>query len=155
MAALNLNDREADIAVNHIDLQNRDYRPTLDEFGAYIRNPVFSHFCAEMTETYSGREKIEYSACSMEKGWNVKFQKSGKTLCTIYPREQYFTVMLVIGRREKDAFEAMLPNCCPAMREIYDRTKEGNGQRWLMIDVEDQDQLYRDMLRGIALRSVK
>ena len=41
------------------------------------------------------------------------------------------------------------------MREIYDRTKEGNGQRWLMIDVEDQDQLYRDMLRGIALRSVK
>ena len=37
MAALNLNDREADIAVNHIDLQNRDYRPTLDEFGAYIR----------------------------------------------------------------------------------------------------------------------
>lgn len=146
---------EADTAVNHMDLQNRDCRPTLDDLGAYIRNPVFSQFCAELMETYSCKEKIEYSACSMEKGWNVKFRKSGKTLCTIYPREQYFTVMLVIGRKEKDAFEAMLPDCCPAMREIYDRTREGGGQRWLMIDLEDQDELYRDVFRGIAVRAAK
>ena len=138
-----------------IDRLDKSRCPSLEEMGEYVGNPLFSQFCAEVKDRYQCAERIEFSACSMEKGWNVKFQKSGKTLCTIYPREQYFTVMLVIGRREKAAFEAMLPNCCPAMREIYDRTKEGNGQRWLMIDVEDQDQLYRDMLRGIALRSVK
>ena len=138
-----------------MDRLDKSRCPSLEEMGEYVGNPLFSQFCAEVKDRYQCAERIEFSACSMEKGWNVKFQKSGKTLCTIYPREQYFTVMLVIGRREKDAFEAMLPDCCPAMREIYDRTKEGNGQRWLMIDVEDQDQLYRDMLRGIALRSVK
>lgn len=63
--------------------------------------------------------------------------------------------MLVIGRKEKEPFEAILPDCCPAMREIYDRTKEGNGQRWLMIDLEDRDELYRDVFRGIAVRAAK
>lgn len=138
-----------------IDLENKDYCPSLEEIGAFIRNPAFPQFCAELMETYSCGEKIEYSACSMERGWNVKFKKSGKTLCTIYPREQYFTVMLVIGRKEKESFEAILPDCCPALLEIYNRTKEGNGQRWMMIDLEDRDELYRDVFRGIAVRAAK
>lgn len=138
-----------------IDLQSKDYCPSLEEIGAYIRNPVFPQFCAELMEAYATKEKIEYSACSMERGWNVKFKRSGKALCTIYPREQYFTVMLVIGRKEKERFEAILPACCPAMREIYGRTNEGNGQRWLMIDLEDRDELYRDVFRAIAVRAAK
>ena len=40
------------------------------------------------------------SACSWEQGWNVKFKKAGKTLCTLYPRELFFTVMVVVGKRE-------------------------------------------------------
>ena len=71
-----------------IDLQNRDYQPTLNEMGEYVRNPVFREFCGEIMGTYRCAEKIEYSSCSMERGWNVKFKKSGKSLCTIYPREQ-------------------------------------------------------------------
>ena len=138
-----------------IDLKNKDYRPTPDELGDYIGNPVFRQFCGELKEAYSCKEIIEYSGCSMEPGWNVKFKRSGRSLCTIYPREQYFTVMLVVGRKEKEAFEAMLPGCTAAMREIYERTREGNGQRWLMIDLEDRDDLYRDVLRGIAVRAAK
>ena len=88
----------------------------------------------------------------MEPGWNVKFKKSGRSLCTIYPRETYFTVMAVVGRREKEAVEAMLPDCAPRLRDLYARTAEGNGQRWLMIDLEDRDEVYRDVLRLIEIR---
>ena len=84
-----------------INLQSRDYCPLLNEIEAYVKNPLFSQFCSEIKEKYKINEKIEYSSCSWEKGWNVKFKKSGKTLCTIYPREAYFTVMAVIGRKEK------------------------------------------------------
>ena len=138
-----------------IDLQNRDYQPTLNEMGEYVRNPVFREFCGEIMGTYRCAEKIEYSSCSMERGWNVKFKKSGKSLCTIYLREQYFTVLLVVSRKEKEAVETIMPECCAALRDIYDRTREGNGQRWLMVDVEDRDELYRDVLRGIAIRASK
>lgn len=135
-----------------MNLQNKDYCPSLDEIAAYVQNPVFSQFCEEIRAAYSCKEKIEYSACSMEKGWNIKFRKSGRALCTVYPREQYFTVMVVVGQREKAAVEAILPGCTGALREIYSHTRECNGQRWLMIDLEDQDGLYRDVFRLTGIR---
>ena len=48
------------------------------------------------------KPNLEFSKCSWEPGWNVKFKKSGKTLCTVYPRENYFTVIVVIGKKEKE-----------------------------------------------------
>lgn len=36
--------------------------------------------------------------------------------------------------------------------EKYHQTQEGNGQRWLMIDLEDEDELYKDLLRLIQIR---
>ena len=134
------------------DLQNREHCPTLDELGAYIRNPLFPKFCGEVMETFSCRAAAEFSACSWEKGWNVKFKKAGKTLCTIYPRELYFTVIVVVGRREREAVETILPECAPALRELYHRTREGSGQRWLAVDIEDGGSGYEDLLRLIQIR---
>lgn len=135
-----------------INLQDRNICPTLDEIAEYIRNPLFQEFCLEIKEMYSMKEKIEFSSCSWEPGWNIKFKKSGKNLCTIYPREDFFTVLLVVGRKEKEAVEAILPDCTAEFREVYDQTKEGNGQRWLMVDLEDPGELYRDVLRVIEIR---
>ena len=39
------------------------------------------------------------------------------------------------------------------VRKLYEQTQEGNGQRWLMIDLEDQDALYQDALHLIKLRN--
>lgn len=135
-----------------IDLQNRDFCPDLDEIGIYIKNPVFQKFCTEIKTKYSCKEKIEFSSCTMERGWNVKFKKSGRTLCTIYPRELFFTVMVVIGQKEKETVTSILPDCSERLQEIYHQTKEGNGQRWLMIDLEDQDSLYDDVLKLVEIR---
>ncbi len=135
-----------------IDLQAKDNCPTLETISEYIRNPVFTQLCSEIKSTCKCNEKIEYSSCSWEKGWNIKFKKSGKTLCTVYPRECYFTVMIVIGPKEKAPVEAILPECTAELSDIYNRTPEGNGQRWLMIDLEDKSALYNDVLRLIQIR---
>lgn len=135
-----------------IDLQNKNSRPTIEEISEYVRNSVFMQFCLEMKNTYQCSEKIEYSACSWEKGWNIKFKKAGKTLCTIYPKECYFTVMIVVGSKEKASVEAILPECTAELQKIYHQTKEGNGQKWLMIDLEDKENLYNDLLRIIQIR---
>lgn len=138
-----------------IDPQNREICPTLDEIGAYIRNPLFQNLCGRLQTDYRCKEKIEFSACSWEPGWNVKFRKSGKTLCTIYPRESFFRIMVVIGTKEKEAVSTLLSDCSSRLKDIYRETPEGNGQRWLMIDREDPDVLYNDMLRLIHIRSGK
>ncbi len=138
-----------------IDLQDRTVCPTLEDIAEAVHNPLFEKFCSKIKETYGVSEKIEFSSCSMEPGWNVKFKKSSRALCTVYPREAYFTVMVVVGQKEKEATEAMLSHCSVKLQEIYRQTKEGNGQRWLMIDLEDPDDSYEDVLELIKIRSGK
>lgn len=135
-----------------IDLQDKNYCPTIKEISEYVRNPVFMEFCLEIKDTYKCNEKIEYSSCSWEKGWNIKFKKAGKTLCTIYPKENYFKVLVVVGAKEKALVEADLSECTAELYDIYNQTKEGNGQRWLMIELEDKESLYNDVLRLIKIR---
>ncbi|PWM56735.1 MAG: hypothetical protein DBX91_13315 [Subdoligranulum variabile] len=135
-----------------ISLTDKACCPAMEEVAAYIRNPLFRQFCGDMKEAFGCAPRMEYSACSWERGWNLKFKKGGKNLCTLYPRENYFTVLVVVGAKEKPAAEALLPACTPELRAIYSAAKEGNGQRWLMIDLEDRDALYADVLRLIRLR---
>lgn len=74
-----------------IDMQNQEEIPILEDFAAYIRNPVFMKFCSEIKKKYRCHEKIEFSRCSLERGWNVKFKKSGKSLgkaCVRYIQEK-------------------------------------------------------------------
>lgn len=135
-----------------IDIQDPTYCPAMEEVEAYVKNQVFQTFCTAIKENYKVKETIEFSSCSMEKGWNIKFKKSGKSLCTIYPKESFFTVLVVIGKKEKAAVEEILPGCSPEIQGIYHQTKEGNGQRWLMIPLEDKDSVYEDVLRLIGIR---
>lgn len=135
-----------------IDLQDKGVCPALEEISEYVRNPVFMEFCSEIKDTYKCKEKIEYSSCSLERGWNIKFKKAGKTLCTVYPREGYFTVLVVVGAKEKAHVEAILTECTAELQNIYAQTKEGNAQRWLMVDIEDKDGLYADLQQLIQIR---
>lgn len=131
-----------------IDLLNQGCEPTLDEISGYVRNPVFDRFCQDLGASY----RIEFSRCSWMPGWNIKFRKGSQSLCTVYPGESVFTVLVVIGAKEREAAEALLPECSRRIQEIYRETQEGNGQRWLMIDLEDRDEVYEDTLRLIELR---
>lgn len=135
-----------------IDIQDRAYYPVLEEIGEYVNNPVFTQFCTDMKTRYNCNEKIEFSSCSWEYGWNVKFRKAGKNLCTIYPKEEYFSVLVVIGQKEKKAVEAILQECTAELKDIYNQTKTGNGQKWLMIDLEDKEKMYADIFRLIDIR---
>ena len=62
-----------------IDIQDKKYCPTLGEMIEYVHNPVFARFCSDMKSKYHCSEKIEFSSCSWQFGWNIKFKKSGKT----------------------------------------------------------------------------
>ena len=55
-------------------------------------------------------------------------------------------------KKEKDAVKAILQEFNPILRDIYCQTKDGNGQRWLMIDLEDKENMYSDIFRLIDIR---
>lgn len=135
-----------------IDIKDMSYAPSLEEISDYIDFPLFEAFCQYMETEYKAILKIEYSKDSLARGWNVKFRKAGKGLCVVYPKERYFTLLVVVGNKERDLVVNMLPHLSKEIRELYRDTKEGNGQRWLMIDLHAEDCVYQDVLRLIRIR---
>ena len=54
--------------------------------------------------------------------------------------------------KEQDEFDKLFPTLSKEIQEIYNTTKEGNSQRWLMIDIKNSDCVYDDVLKLIKIR---
>ena len=125
--------------------------PTLEEIDRFIESPLWNGLCSWAEGAYSIAPKVEYSTCSGAPGWNVKYKKSGRALCTLYPEAGQFTALVTIGAKEATQAELLLPTCTDYIRELYARTREFNGARWLMIRVTDA-QVLEDVKQLIRLR---
>lgn len=132
--------------------ENSLHFPSKLDMENYIHNELWKDFCFYMKQTFQVEPQFEFSKCSWEFGWNIKFKKSSKSLCTIYPRENYFIIMIVITTKEKQIFEEKMFDFCHEIQQIYKETKEGNGQRWLMIELEDKDKKYEDIKAILELK---
>lgn len=137
------------------DRNNYNCVPTDFDISNYINNHTWECFTKYMCDVFNIKPCYEFSKCSCEYGWNIKFKKGSKNLCTVYPRENYFIVLIVIGSKEKVEFENYYDNFGNDIKELYRTTAEGNGQKWLMIELEDEDRRYADTLKLIAIRSGK
>lgn len=125
--------------------------PSAEEICAYVNNPLWMQLCNYVEENYQVKPVYEYSRCSMQQGWNVKYKKAGRTLCTLYPMEGFFIVLIVIGERERMEIELELPFFTDYLVQLYHNTKCGMGQKWLMIHVTD-DLILEDVKHCIAIR---
>ena len=91
-----------------IDIKDINYKPSVDEISKYINNSLFSVFYKYLMNEYKAICTVEYSKDVWLQGWNVKFKKSGKSLCVVYPKDKYFTVLVVVGNKEKESVENLL-----------------------------------------------
>ena len=116
----------------------KEREPSLAGIADYIGNPLWGNLCAHLESAYNVRPRIEHSVCSGAPGWNVKYKKGGRSLCTLYPGEGFFTALVCIGQKEQGEAELLLPSLSPKLRELYQNANPLNGTRWLMIDVTDE-----------------
>lgn len=72
-------------------------QPEPSEIEAYIESPLWAEFCGWLQAAYAAGPLIQYSVCSGAPGWNVKFRKGSRAICTNYPRRGYFTCLVCIG----------------------------------------------------------
>lgn len=124
--------------------------PTPAQCAAYAGSPLWGALCRYLEGAYDTGPVMEYSRCDPG-GWNVKYRKAGRGLCTLYPMGGTFIALVVIGPREQAGAELVLPLCTPEVQRLYRETREGMGQRWLMIEVTAPEVL-EDVKRLIALR---
>ncbi|MDD3919741.1 MAG: DUF3788 domain-containing protein [Eubacteriales bacterium] len=135
-----------------IEITDKTHQPSIEEIKEYIDNPLFTALYRHMQEAYQANVSVEYSGDKVLLGWNVKFYKAGRTLLRLYPKRGLFNVLVVIGKKEKERAEAILPELSCEGRKVYETTQEGMGQRWLLFTVSTKDGVYNDVLRLVEIR---
>ena len=77
---------------------DKETQPTESELKNFVGTEFFTDLHNHLCDSYKVKPKIAYSNCAMDnnvwRGWNIKYQKSGKSLCTIYPQQGYFLVLV-------------------------------------------------------------
>lgn len=125
--------------------------PSWAQIAEYINDPLWTVFNQRIQSAYHCDPRLEYSRCSMQAGWNIKYKKSGRSLCTLYPMQGYFIALVVIGSRELTEAELLMPLCSDYVQTVFKNTKTGNGQKWLMLEVREES-IMRDVFTLINLR---
>ncbi len=125
--------------------------PGPEEIDAYVNSGFWRNLTGWLQENYSVSPKTEYSKCAGAPGWNVKYQKSGRPLCTLYPMQGFFIALVVIGNREMNEAELAMPLCSAYTQNLFCETRFACGGKWMMMQVKDGDVL-EDVKRLIRIR---
>jgi len=133
------------------ELYGADKQPTKTEIDEYIASPLWDELNIFLQESYDVQPSYSYSQCSGQPGWNVKYQKAGRSLCTLYPMQGFFIALVVIGAKEEAEAELMAPMLSAHIQQLMASAASVAGARWLMIHVTDA-QVLDDVKRLIQLR---
>lgn len=129
----------------------KDNMPTLEQVGEHINLPLWDKLNSTLIEDFGALPKLEYSGCSLP-GWNVKYKKKGKNLCTIYPDSNSFKVLVIANERNQVEIDFFIETCCEQIKELYRNTKYFNGGKWLIIEV-DNPSILEDIIKLIEFRT--
>ena len=128
-----------------------EQQPTLEQIDAFIHTEQWRALNRFLQETYSTAPTTQYSGCSGQPGWNVKYKKSGKSLCTLYPMDGFFIALVVVGQKEAHEAELLLPACTDYTQALYSKSGALMNARGLMMEVRD-DAVLEDAKQLIQLR---
>lgn len=126
-------------------------QPTVEEIAKYIANPLWDELNAFLQESYEVEPTYSFSQCSGQPGWNIKYQKSGRSLCTLYPMSGFFIALVVIGAKEDTEVELLAPMFTGHVQGLLKSSVSLAGGRWLMINVTDEA-ILKDVKQLIQLR---
>ena len=82
-------------------------------------------------------------------GWTIRYRKSGKTLCYLFPERGAFSVLIILGKQEAEEALAMADEFGADARAVLEGTQQLHDGRWLWIrvlnvdDAEDVKRLLR------------
>ena len=89
-------------------------------------------------------------------GWTIRYRKSGKTLCSLFPENGAFTALVVLGRKEGEKASQILDELSPATRKLIGSAQQLHDGKWLWIrvgkpaHVEDVKRLLATKRKPIA-----
>lgn len=90
---------------------SREHQPQPAEMAAFINSPHWQTLRSYIEETFHIQPQYDYSTCSMQEGWSIRYRKGVRAICSMYPMEGYFMCMVSIGHKELAEAEELMKDC--------------------------------------------
>lgn len=138
----------------NFDILNSSVEPSLDNITNYVEGNArkrWRELIVFIENNFKSKSTITYSKCSAKPGWNVKYKKCGKALCTLYPDKDNFTSLVVLSNLDMEWLKGMRDNYTSYTLNLYDNCSLFNGTKWLMIDVTS-DEILDDVKKLLQLK---
>ncbi len=136
---------------------DRSAEPDMRAIEQYISMPARQRWQETITHienNYCIKPGISFSICAGKPGWNVKYKKGGKALCTLYPEAESFVALVVLSAADIARFEAERAAYTADTNSLYNKTRLFNGTKWLMIRI-DSYEIFKDFKRLMELKIKK
>ncbi len=113
---------------------NEDHEPSEEEILASIGNAkLWLELKKYLDQSYDFiPEQVFYGK---KYGWTIRYRKSGKTLCSLFPEHGSFTTLIVLGMKEGEKSSQIHDDLSPETRKLFVSTKHLHDGKWLWIRV--------------------
>jgi hypothetical protein len=115
---------------------DKERQPTLQEINDTLgsRQPLWQQLLQFITDNYQLPGDLSFGG--KKYGWNIWYRKSGKSLVSLYPQNEYFVAQIVLGKDQADkAFQLKLGK---NVRTVLEEAPPLHDGRWLFIKVRSK-----------------
>lgn len=126
--------------------------PDTEQLAALLGKPLYSlwtDLCAFIDSRYD-----------MDRLWNkggkawtyeYKYRRGGKTLCSLFARENCMGFMIILGKDERLQFERDRESYSQEIQRIYDGTPTYHDGKWMMFEPTDTS-LFDDFMKLLKIK---
>ncbi|MFQ7291920.1 MAG: DUF3788 domain-containing protein [Monoglobales bacterium] len=130
-------------------LENIPTQSTMTELLGQPLYKVWQELCSAIDEKYD-----------MEKLWNTggknwvyehKYRRGGKTLCSLYAKNNCIGFMIIFGKDERAKFEDIRGSLSDSVCRQYDEAKTYHDGKWVMFEPTDTA-AFDDYMKLLAIK---
>ena len=126
--------------------------PNEEEMTALLGQSLYdlwNKLCAHIDEKYD----MDCLWNNGGKAWKYeyKYLRGGKTLCTLYARENCVGFMIILGKEERLKFEAEREHYSKEIQNRYDEAQTYHDGKWIMFEPVDTS-LFDDFIRLLRIK---
>jgi hypothetical protein len=118
---------------------DKEHKPTDREIPDYLGHKAgeaWADIVSFLGTHYDFLPELDYGG--IKYGWSIRYRKSGKSLCTLYPEKGAFTILIVLGKEEVEQFEGQMNDFGTEFVKLFRSAQQFHDGRWLWIRVLDK-----------------
>lgn len=138
--------------MQHQRMLDKDHKPSEQDMLSYLGGKAaeaWADIVSFLSTRYDFSPELDYGGAKY--GWSIRYRRSGKSLCTLYPERGAFTILIVLGRKEVAQFEEHMSEFSPAFVELFKSARQFHDGRWLWARVLD-DSHTEDIKRLLIIK---